>query len=82
MKNILECYSIILKNNEELLNRRINQLQERESQMTQKEFLLNKIKYTFNTFNNDGNNYLKISQMQTNSNYAGGSLKNGMLIYI
>ena len=75
MKNILECYSIILKNNEELLNRRIAQLKERDNQMNQKEFLINKIRYTFNTFNNDGNNYLKISQ--TNSNNAGGSLKNG-----
>jgi len=82
MKNILECYSIILKNNENLLNRRIIQLEERNSQLTQKEFLLDKIKYAFNTFNNDGVNYLRISNMQTNSNNleVGGSLKNGKLI--
>ena len=77
IKHILECYSIILKNNEELLNRRIAQFNERDSKMTQKEFLLSKIRYTFNTFNNDGVNYLKISDTQTNSNIAGGSLKNG-----
>jgi len=82
MKNLLECYSIILKNNENLLNRRIIQLEERNSQLTQKEFLLDKIKYAFNTFNNDGVNYLRISNMQTNSNNleVGGSLKNGKLI--
>jgi hypothetical protein len=65
MKNILECYSIILKNNEELLNRRIIQLKERDSQITQKQFLLDKIKYTFNTFKEDGINYLRLSGMQT-----------------
>jgi len=44
IKNILECYTIILKNNEELLNRRLEQLKERDINLKKKEFLLSKIK--------------------------------------
>jgi len=44
LKNILECYSIILKNNDELLKRRLEQLKERDFNLKKKEFLLSKIK--------------------------------------
>lgn len=44
LKNILECYSIILKNNDELLKRRIEQLKERDFNLKKREFLLSKIK--------------------------------------
>lgn len=40
----MECYSIILKNNDELLNRRLEQLKERDFNLRKKEFLLSKIK--------------------------------------
>ncbi len=44
MTNVLECYLIILKNNEELLNRRIEDLNIKENNLNQKEFLLSKLK--------------------------------------
>ncbi len=40
----MECYSIILKNNDELLNRRLEQLKERDFNLKKKEFLLTKLK--------------------------------------
>ena len=43
MQNVLECYLIILKNNEELLNRRIEDLKVKDTQLRQKEFILNKV---------------------------------------
>jgi hypothetical protein len=44
MTNVLECYLIILKNNEELLNRRIQDLRIKDMNLKQKEYLLNKVK--------------------------------------
>jgi hypothetical protein len=43
MQNVLDCYLIILKNNEELLNRRIEDLKVKDVEMRKKEFLLNKV---------------------------------------
>jgi hypothetical protein len=43
LQNVLECYLIILKNNEELLNRRIDDLRIKDTHLRQKEFILNKI---------------------------------------
>ena len=43
MTNILECYLIILKNNEELLNRRMADLNHKDINLKQKEYIINKI---------------------------------------
>lgn len=52
----MECYLIILKNNEELLNRRIEDLRIKDTQLRQKEFILNKIILSNKTNpNNTGN---------------------------
>jgi hypothetical protein len=40
---MLECYQVILKNNEELLNRRIHDLRIKESIIKQKELILEKV---------------------------------------
>lgn len=43
LQNILESYILILKNNEELLNKRVDDLKLKDSQLKQKENILNKI---------------------------------------
>lgn len=40
----MECYSIILKNNDELLKRRLEQLKERDFNLKKREYILSKIK--------------------------------------
>ena len=58
LNKILECYSIILKNNQELLNKRLDQLKDRENNLKKKEFLLSTIK---------SNDYISNSSLNLNS---------------
>jgi hypothetical protein len=43
LQNVLECYLIILRNNEEMLNRKIEELKQKDLNLRHKEFILNKI---------------------------------------
>jgi hypothetical protein len=44
MSNVLECYLVVLKNNEELLNRRIDDLKVREETIKQKEIIFDRMR--------------------------------------
>ena len=44
MQNVLECYLIILKNNEEILNKKIDEIKTKDANLRQKEFILNRLK--------------------------------------
>ena len=46
LQNVVECYLIILRNNEEMLNRKIDELKQKDLNLRHKEFILNKITKT------------------------------------
>jgi hypothetical protein len=70
----------MLKNNEELLNKRIIKLKERDNQAKQKQFLLDSIKQTFIELN-DNVNFQKLKKKIMDSNFNENlvAVKNGKI---
>ena len=73
LKNFLECFKIILMNNEEILIKKVEQVKTQDFELRKKELILSKIKnnnlddtYNINLINTSNNNYEKMKESKLN----------------